>query len=211
MTRIEWTESRWVRWSRQRPTSPAERRVNEHAVTVLLAEYDKLKAEQVSRISFRDNLLYATLAAGATVGAIAASAHMPLLLLLLPVATTALGWAYLVNDHAVSAIGRYIRDDLGPRLADLIGHDGALFGWEAAHRSDDRRRSRKLFQELVDGLVFVIAPLVAVTAGAVLSSPLSWWPLVPVVAAESLMISALGWQMNRYAETERPGGRRTTS
>lgn len=177
--------------------------VNPHVVTVLLAEYDKLKAEQVSRISFRDNLLYATLAAGATVGAIAASARMPLLLLLLPVATTALGWAYLVNDHAVSAIGRYIRDDLGPRLADVIDHDGVMFGWEGAHRSDRRRRSRKVLQGLVDGLVFVIAPAVAAAAGVILADPSPLWPVSLVLYAEDLMLAALGFQFNRYARAAR--------
>lgn len=105
----------------------------EQDVTVgqlLLAEYQSVKDEQKARIGFGDNLLYVTLAA---VIAAAAQAKQPSMLLALPPVCLVLGWTYLVNDEKISAIGLYVRDDLGPRLAALAAHGGGFttFGWEA--------------------------------------------------------------------------------
>jgi len=51
-----------------------------------------------------------------------------------------------------------VREELGPRLAQLAQIEGA-FGWESAHRSDARRRSRKAVQLAVDLLAFCVVPL----------------------------------------------------
>jgi len=83
-----------------------------------LHEYEKCKVEQMVRISFRDNLVYATLAAyGAIVAFAAKDNHLALLVL--PWVSIVLGWGYLVNDEKVSAIGRYIRIDLTNRISTL--------------------------------------------------------------------------------------------
>src|SRR5579859_57270 len=87
------------------------------AAQVLLVEYEQIKGEQRSRIGFRDNLLYASLVAMAGVVAAALNTKGRAdLLLLLPPVSALLGWTYLVNDEKISAIGRYIRTDLAPRL-----------------------------------------------------------------------------------------------
>lgn len=177
----------------------------ERDVTVgqlLLAEYQSVKDEQKARIGFRDNLLYVTLAVVAAVIAAAAQARQTSMLLALPPVCVVLGWTYLVNDQKISAIGAYVRKDLGPRLAALAEPGGGFqaFGWETAHRGDARRRSRKAVQLLVDLLAFCVVPLAAlvlfwVDAG---SGPL----LVVLSVLEALAVGGLAWQVVWYAKGE---------
>jgi hypothetical protein len=128
---------------------------------VLLSEYEMLKAEQKSRIVVRDRLMYATLAAlAATAAASIGSVHAPLLLLLPPVCVV-LGWTYLVNDENISAIGDYLRDHLGPRLARATG-GAEVLGWETVHRRRPGRSLRKSLQLGVDLAMFVVPAVLSV-------------------------------------------------
>ncbi|MBK3572020.1 hypothetical protein [Streptomyces sp. MBT62] len=171
----------------------------ERDVTVaqlLLAEYQTVKDEQKTRIGFRDNLLYVTLTIVAAVIAAAAQAKQSEMLLALPPVCVVLGWTYLVNDEKISAIGTYVRDELGPRLAELAQAE-AVFAWEAAHRSDTRRRSRKVIQSSVDLLAFCVVPL----AGLIV-----YWAagqttpgLLALSVAEALIVVGLGHQVLSYA------------
>lgn len=170
---------------------------------LLLAEYDRVKEEQKTRIGFRDNLLYVTLAVMVTVLIGAAQTHQATVLLALPAATSILGWTYLANDQKISAIGRYVRSDLGPRLGELAGPGGNSFGWEAVHRSDSRRKQRKIIQCVVDLTTFSAAPLAVLIAfwiyGAGRALP------VIVSALEALAVVALAAQIILYAETDSSG------
>ncbi|GAB2858544.1 hypothetical protein GCM10027074_27050 [Streptomyces deserti] len=163
---------------------------------LLLAEYQTVKEEQKTRIGFRDNLLYVTLTIVAAVIAAAAQAEQPAMLLALPPVCVVLGWTYLVNDEKISAIGAYIRTDLGPRLAQLAGAQRA-FAWEIAHRSDSRRRSRKTIQCAVDLLAFCVVPLAGLAvywaAGDV--SP----GLLVLSLVEAVTVAGLGVQVVSYA------------
>ncbi|BBH68343.1 hypothetical protein ACTI_50280 [Actinoplanes sp. OR16] len=161
---------------------------------LLITEYERLKEEQKTRIGVRDNLIYATLGSMAAVTAATLASRSPASLLLLPPVCVVLGWTYLVNDEKVSAIGRYIRDDLGPRLDPT----GKAFGWETAHRSDRRRRSRKLFQLLVDLATFWLPAVVAVIlywSGGALRAP-----LVAVSVVELVVVTGLAVEVIRYAD-----------
>lgn len=171
----------------------------ERDVTVgqlLLAEYQTVKDEQKTRIGFRDNLLYVTLTVVAAVIAAAAQAKQPEMLLALPPVCVVLGWTYLVNDEKISAIGTYVRDDLGPRLAELTDAQG-VFDWETAHRSDSRRRSRKVIQCVIDLLAFCVVPLAGLLvywfAGRTSSG------LLVLSVAEALIVVGLGHQVLSYA------------
>ncbi len=178
----------------------------EQNVTVgqlLLAEYQSIKDEQKARIGFRDNLLYVTLAVVAAVIAAAAQAKQASMLLALPPVCVVLGWTYLVNDEKISAIGRYVRDELGPRLTQLAhsGGDFAAFGWERAHRGDARRRSRKAIQCAVDLTAFCAVPLAALVV---------FWAggeggglLVTLSVLEALAVAGLGVQVVLYASPAR--------
>ncbi|MGW2291692.1 hypothetical protein [Streptomyces phaeochromogenes] len=173
----------------------------EQDVTVgqlLLVEYQSVKDEQKARIGFRDNLLYVTLAVVAAVAAASAQSGQTSMLLALPPVCVVLGWTYLVNDEKISAIGAYVRGDLGPRLADLAQIErSAAFGWERAHRADTRRTSRKAIQCGVDLLAFCAVPL----AGLVV-----YWAggqvgrgLLVLSVLEALVVLGLAVQVVLYA------------
>ncbi|MGN9760700.1 hypothetical protein [Streptomyces sp. SD31] len=170
---------------------------------LLLAEYQSVKDEQKARIGFRDNLLYVTLAVVAAVIAAAAQAKQTSMLLALPPVCVVLGWTYLVNDEKISAIGRYVRGELGPRLARLAGAEGA-FGWEDFHRGDARRVSRKAVQLVVDLLAFCVVPLSALVvywAGGGTSTG-----LVILSVGEALAVAGLGAYIVLYAVPFRSTG-----
>ncbi|WNE94697.1 hypothetical protein PS467_04760 [Streptomyces luomodiensis] len=171
---------------------------------LLIVEYEQVKEEQRARIGFRDNLLYATLASMAAIITFSLQGHgRPELLLLLPPASTLLGWAYLVNDEKISAIGRYVREDLGPRLGTRAAPGRPpVFGWERAHRDDGRRVSRKRLQLAADLLLFGVAPIAALTV---------YWTSEPVRAvllavsvAEVALVAVLAVQIVLYADLRRP-------
>ncbi|MFF4753539.1 hypothetical protein ACWD5R_10065 [Streptomyces sp. NPDC002514] len=171
----------------------------ERDVTVgqlLLTEYQTVKDEQKTRIGFRDNLLYVTLTVVAAVVAAAAQAGQPAMLLALPPVCVVLGWTYLVNDQKISAIGAYVREDLGPRLARLADTDEA-FAWESAHRTDARRRTRKALQCVIDLLAFCLVPLAGLTvywaAGA------TGGGLLAMSVVEAMAVLGLGVQVLSYA------------
>jgi hypothetical protein len=162
---------------------------------VLRDEFKTLKDEQRDRIRARDGLIYSVIVAVAAVAAGARYAGDAVALLLPPV-VLALGWTYLANDQKTSAIGRYLRADLGPRLAELTGTE--VLRWETAHRGDRRRRQRKRIQLAVDLMVFVLPGAVAVgwywTSGP--TDPVLW----AASAVEALAVAVAGWQVIAYAE-----------
>ncbi|MCW6004625.1 hypothetical protein K1W54_08515 [Micromonospora sp. CPCC 205371] len=163
---------------------------------VLLIEYERLKEEQKTRIGFRDNLIYATLAAMAGVVAATLTSNGDAnLLLLLPPASTVLGWTYLANDEKVSAIGRYIRQRLGPKIDPVAGD---VFGWEIEHRSDDRRRVRKVLQLVADLGTFCIPACSAIVIYWI-NGPW-WWPFVVVSIVELIVVIGLAIEFVRYAD-----------
>ncbi|MGW0708817.1 hypothetical protein ACWD4G_23200 [Streptomyces sp. NPDC002643] len=163
---------------------------------LLLAEYQAVKDEQKTRIGFRDNLLYVTLTILAAVIAATAQAKQPAMLLALPPVCVVLGWTYLVNDQKISAIGTYVRGELGPRLAQLARTDRA-FEWEVAHRADARRRSRKVIQCGIDLLAFCVVPIAGLLVYWVSGKTSSG--LVALSAVEALTVVGLGVQVVVYA------------
>jgi hypothetical protein len=129
---------------------------------ILLAEYNVLKAEQGQRIGFRDNIIYVTLGSfGAILSFAIADKVNYHALLLIPWVCVILGWTYLVNDDKISAIGRYIRDDLEKKIQTKLGTDTSLFDWEEAHRGDRRRKRRKFEQLVIDLTTFVFSGISA--------------------------------------------------
>jgi hypothetical protein len=171
---------------------------------IYLNEYERLKSEQVQRLGFRDNLIYANLIAMTGILSIAATDVVKVLVLLvLPLICTVLGWTYLVNDEKISAIGRYVRYTLSDKVRALIKSDEqGLFGWETAHRSDPRRISRKFMQLVVDELVFVLPGYIAIVmfwinAQVVLQS-LRW-----VAILEAMVLLFLAIQIYIYADLHR--------
>lgn len=165
---------------------------------VLLVEYEQLKKEQITRIRFRDNLLYATLVTAAALAAAALSDKGPVsLLLALPPVSVVLGWTYVSNNEKVSSMGAYIRAEIAPQLATLTGETPVL-RWETANRSDPRRRTRKVFQLTVDLTAFCLAPLAALTLVHVHTSATP--ALVTISVLEVLAVLALAGQIIAYSD-----------
>jgi hypothetical protein len=153
-----------------------------------LAEYQQIKAEQVARIGFRDNLMYVSLVAIAGTLTITHSAHSRGYLLLVPAVTFTLGWTYLANDQMITAIGLYVR-----------GHQAlAAMRWEADDPADRRRASRKAIQLAVDLATFCGSALAALTAFWLAPAPQPAL-LVLASAAETLATGLLAWQFITYA------------
>ena len=176
---------------------------NEQTLQILLEEYRVLKAEQSSRIGFRDNLLYVTLGLFGAIASFALSnQNGTTALLVIPWVCIIMGWTYVVNDEKISAIGRYIRDKSEARISQLIGgaaDSQPLFGWEIDHRADPRRISRKSLQLFVDLLTFVISGLVALLAFWLLSSQISPTAIVLSVL-EAVVLVGLGIKITTYAD-----------
>ena len=169
---------------------------------VVFKEYDKLKSEQAQRIGFRDNLLYVTLGLFGTVVsfAVSNSSHY-YALLVVPWVCLILGWTYVINDEKISAIGRYIRYKLVNKVKEFTGYEDleTLFGWEIAHRSDKRRKRRKIQQLIVDEITFVFSGVVALSAfWSLVHQP----PLIVTILScgELLLLILLGVEMFIYAD-----------
>lgn len=174
---------------------------SEKLLEIYLNEYNKLKEETISRISFRDNLLYVNLTAiGAIVSyAIANSTHY-YALLVVPWICFILGWTYIVNDEKISAIGKYLRYDLNNKLVELLEQtDKTILAWETFHRDDEKRVGRKVVQFMVDELTFCVSGLIAIGA---------FWMLVPQISpslklfsfGEALLILLLGVEIFLYSD-----------
>jgi Ca2+/Na+ antiporter len=176
-------------------------------LNVYLQEYDKLKNEQTQRIGFRDNLLYVTLSVFGGVLAFALDDKVnPYALLVLPWVSLVLGWTYLANDEKISAIGRYIRYTLVEKVSNLacragadIGEIESIFGWEIAHRSDSRRKRRKIEQLIMDEIAFVVSGIVALIAFSYMVRQVEW--VVQILYwSELILLLILGWEIFVYAD-----------
>lgn len=170
-------------------------------LSVFLAEYNCLKSEQAQRIGFRDNLLYVTLGVfGGVVSFSLSDQSHYYALLVVPWICLILGWTYITNDEKISAIGQYIRNDLADRLeASIDGDLEEIFGWELAHRSDKRRRRRKIQQLIMDEITFVFSGVIAlfVFLGLVPQSPLM---IKGLACIEFFLLITLGAEIFIYTD-----------
>jgi hypothetical protein len=173
---------------------------------IYFQEYDKLKSEQSQRIGFRDNLIYVTLGLfGGIITSIALfkpANYYPLLVI--PWVCLILGWTYVVNDEKISAIGRYIRLTLTEKIKEQTGHTDieSIFGWETDHRSDKRRKRRKIQQLIIDEITFVFSGIIAVICFWALVSNV---PLAINIFAliEILLLVILGVEIIIYADLKK--------
>ncbi|MBO3751952.1 hypothetical protein J5X84_38285 [Streptosporangiaceae bacterium NEAU-GS5] len=180
----------------------------DHAVTALLSEYDALKAEERQRVGVRGQVLYATLTAVAGIATVTATVGRLELLLLLPLATTVLGWTYVTNDHKIAVIGGYVRCRLAPHLLGRLEDCSSgidIFTWEQYHREDPLRCSRQRLQLAADLVAFCAPPLTALALLWLLGPHTP--PVLIGSAAALTAVTVLAAQIIRYAETAGPGQR----
>lgn len=171
---------------------------------IYLQEYDKLKAEQIARIGFRDNLLYVTLGLFGAILSFALPNKSYHAFLLIPWICLILGWTYLVNDEKINALGRYIRYALVEKVSQEIQHPipELIFGWEIAHRSDSRRQRRKIIQLMIDEITFVVSGLLALIFFRALLPQTSIGIQILCVLEGGLLVF-LGIEMVVYADLAR--------
>jgi hypothetical protein len=170
---------------------------------VYLAEYNRLKEEQRTRIGVRDNLIYAMFTASAAVIVFAFggdSTRYPALLLL-PLACLILGWLYLANDWKVSEIGRYFRTQLAAVMEQETGTEDGLvaLGWETSHRECAHRCRRKFIQLAVDLMTFCGVGWAAVSIYFSIAPTLPT-PLVVVSCAQVAALAGLAVEIIRQAD-----------
>ena len=172
---------------------------------VHLNEYVKLKDEHITRMKFRDNLLYVTLAAlGGIISYAMTDPSHSYTFLVLPWVCLILGWTYLINDEKISAIGKYIRYTMTEKLGTLVNEKPELLlGWETAHRDDKWRKSRKKIQLLIDEVTFCLSGFVALGLFWKLG-PESWnSSLLTIFILESLLLCGLGIWIFIYADLKK--------
>ena len=163
----------------------------EQLLTISLKEYEILKAEQTRRVGLRNNLIYVTL--GLFTGIVSFAFVNSYILLILPWICLILGWTYLTNDQQIAAISRYIRIGLVERISRTISYEDieSILGFEIAHRSDKRRKRRKIEQLIIDEITFVISGILALSIS---------WLLIPqltlgiklLIVIELLLLLTLG-------------------
>lgn len=167
---------------------------------VYIAEYVRLKEEQLKRIEYRDHMIHVHLAlVGALLGW-GITHETPYVVLIVPWVSVILGWAYLVNDNRISALGAYCGNFLAERVTDLLHEpDGYVFGWEAYHKSDRPRRfERKVIQLFVDVLTFIGPGTLSITWFLV-NTPTDR-QVKPFCLAEMLLLCLLLIQIVRNAD-----------
>lgn len=184
-------------------TNPTEELLKVH-----LFEYYTLRNEQNQRIGFRDHLLYAMLVAfGGVCGYVFSHPDHLEFLLALPWFCVILGWTYAVNDQKISAIGHYIRLKLSARISVLTQTPvETLLGWETYHRSDPHRKSRKIYQLLVDEMAFVGSGLLAVVLCFLMISPLTVWMQI-IITVDVMILLILAYWLLIYADLGVGSGR----
>lgn len=156
-----------------------------HLITLLASEYEALKAEQTTRISIRDNVIWVNFAVIAAIVAAVLSQDPPRIAILhaIPIAVSSIYWIYLNNDLVVSALQRYFSTEFPQRVASVLSpveaHERAasldvvastLGGWESFHRTQvPHRRPRKVANTVVVLLGSVISSVAALAMTASIS------------------------------------------
>ena len=127
---------------------------------ILLEEYKTLKAEQLSRIKHRDNIIYVLLGAVGTLFSFAIIHKVYYVAAIVPMISFVLCWMYLSNDRKISEIGNYISEDLAKELGD----DEKIFLWETKRKGYSGRKVRKLIQFVVEMIVFSLPAAIGLIA-----------------------------------------------
>jgi hypothetical protein len=126
-----------------------------------LTEYEKLKDEQIARITSRDNLLNFNIVSLATLTTIAVSlSQANAALLVAPWISVIFGWAYIQHEQKITSIGRYLRQI-----------DPGSFIWEASAK---QVVLPKLFHATITTTTLLIA-----FAAPCIACPIIWYLRVP--------------------------------
>jgi hypothetical protein len=150
-------------WSAQRLTVETAVGAPEHSTELLqivLAEFQALRKEIADRSAAGWTLLNLNMTVTAAVaGFVLSNKANPLLLLLVPILSPALGMLFVDHAYNIDNLGTYIKNTLAP-LVNKIAATSGLLGYE---QRIDQWEQRKLYRFLPLGLplflVFSVAPI----------------------------------------------------
>jgi hypothetical protein len=168
----------------------------------LIQEYEKLKDEQTSRIAFRDQMIYITLVAiGGVFSFVLEKTEYSTALLVLPFVCIVLGWSYIVNDEKISAIGRYCRTVLIPKIESIKESGGfnLIPSWEEFHRSDALRKERKVIQFIIDISLFCVSGIFSIAVFFYLIGDNYKINHIMIAGVEGLCLVYLAYQFYLYS------------
>ncbi len=199
----------------------------EKLLEIYKSEYERLKAEQLQRITFRDVQIPFSIFLGiAPILSLAFDQDNTFgyhLLLVIPLICVSLGWAYVANDEKITTIGDYVRETLKIRFIIALKEleldsqeqlsempeklekskelEELIFGWENFHKEDKYKAERKVTQFLVNLLTFVVSGEVALIVFLILKG----WSNIPIliqllVCFEATVLLVLGWWIYVYSD-----------
>jgi len=128
-----------------------------------LLEFEKLKDEQIGRLTYRDTLFYFTLVIiGGGLATVYSKAEAAVILLALPFAIFIAGVSHITCDRRIEDIGIYIRDYLTKTVAEKSGTPPEkVFAWEYYFPSTSWHSVRKLLQFVANFLLYAGAGIVS--------------------------------------------------
>ena len=174
-----------------------------------LLEFEKLKDEQIGRLTYRDTLFYFTMTIIGGALAIACSdkdKQAAEILLVLPFAVFIAGVAHITCDRRIEDIGIYIRDELAFSVARKSNCDPTtVFAWEQFFRRARFHHSRKWLQFVANEMLYAISGVAALfyfllrkglTASGVPTTPFNlqtpemslWWAGLSLMVVMCLLI-----------------------
>jgi hypothetical protein len=172
---------------------------------VFLTEFVKLKDEQISRASLRDNLFNITivLIGGGITIAFSRPPQSLGLLLLLPIVGFVAGMSHVASDRRISKIGSYFREKLASKVAaeESLPAD-QVFEWETYIRNDRARVSRKILQFVTNMLLYFGSGAFAVTWYVFFVKDPASLTLVERFACggDTFLLALVFWQIAAHAD-----------
>ncbi len=148
------------------------------AIQAHLAEFSALRQELLEMLKWRERLVFLSLGISGTLFSFAFSAEQHadatamsrrLALYLVPPLASAIGALWLVNTWRIRRIGVYIRDELRPKLNQLLSTHPSdehalafeVFSWEGSAERLMHKWARRLCEWIVLLSAFVLAGVVA--------------------------------------------------
>ena len=144
-------------------------RTNESGVEkdLVVAEYNNLRAEIVSRLGIRYHMIQFALAGLGTLLTISFSSHNAFLLLSYPALALVLSVTYITNSYESRRMAHYIKEKIESRVVSTVGGD--TFGWQHYRKSPKMERFGTLGNIGAKAILSLTAFL-AVGAGALITT-----------------------------------------
>lgn len=153
------------------------------AINVILAEFNALRGEIKDRSTFAHTLLNINITATTALsGFVLVNKANEMLLLILPLLSSALGMLFVDHSYNINNLGNYINDRLRP-LVDSLVEDSRLLGYEAFV---DEYEQKKVLRFLPLGV-----PLTLVFAGPPVAALVFSWTSLRTTWAWTLWIAGL--------------------